>query len=247
MGPRLARTVTTKDGSGNITVEFLGQVVTARANRVITPAVDDVVLITWVSGVWVATAVLGVSAAAAPAYGVTDSQPPPSTTTTVRSTKTFAAKESRSWRPNFGGQWRTDNDDVYQGSYSSFGPYKGCWFYGSSIVNALSGATAVSGTIRVRRISGGSYSSQTVTLRELAVGSRPSGEPSFTNSFTGPSLKIGETESFALPSATLGRLISGATRGLGIYVAGSSPYVVLDGRAGFSGSGLLTLVTDRTT
>ena len=245
---RAAVVLTTKDASSNIQVELLGQVYVCRCSRALTPAVGDIVVLDRTrSGMWAATGLLFPSVPAAPAAippGERPPAPPPPKKTTVTKTTAYSATYSGTYRPQ--GGWRTDNDEVRQGSYAGDGPNQGLWTYGSAVTKALLGSTAVSGTLTVKRISGGVYAAQPISFYETAAGSKPGGAPSWVGgAFTTVNLKVGQQANITLPTAVIGRLISGATKGIGIST-GSSPYAVLAGRKTLSVSGRLIITSTRT-
>jgi len=232
LGALTGTAVTTKSGS-TCTVTIGDTDVTVQVARDLTVAVGDVLLVLRQGSAWWAISRLY---AAAPVAVVNDAAPIPKPTVT-HGTLVTAPVETRSYR---GSAWRTDVDDVRQGSYGGWGNHIGCAFYGSKL-RSLSGATVTGAGVRVRRLSGGVFGSQTATLRLVTQATRPSGAPTLTSSTTGPALAVGKTGSFTVPTAWAQAMVDGTAGGLAIYDAGGSPYIVLAGRSDWAAAFTLTV------
>ncbi|MCX3064196.1 hypothetical protein [Streptomyces beihaiensis] len=230
--------------------------VTARVVPGVTVAALDPVLILRRGAVYYVIAVLPgaptVTPTPAPAPDVTtdtgDSAPAPKPVTTT-GTLTCHPVATATYRD---GSWRSDGGstnsfDTYQGryAYSSFGRMTGCAFYGSKPAT-LSGATITKATVRLRRLSAGAYSGQRPTLRLVSQTTRPSGAPSLHESTTGPSLAVGDTDTFTLPDSWGQAMVDGTRGGLAIYVSSDDPYIRLAGRGSYSAAWTLTLYWRRT-
>lgn len=227
--------------AGLLPVAIGGTVVSVAANRDVTFAAQDRVLVVKAGGVWVA--VCRLDTAATDPTTVVNPDPPVVKPITTTGTRTFTPVETRSRQ---GSKWRTDNDDVYQGQYGGNGNHTGCAFYGSG-PRSLAGATVTSASIMVKRKNaGGVTAAQTTTLRLVTQKTRPSGAPTLTSSTTGPSLKWGQSATFAVPTSWAQAMVDGTAGGLAIFDSGGSPYVILDGRGAYGASFALTIRWRRT-
>jgi len=145
------------------------------------------------------------------------------------------------------GSWRSDGDptnsfDLYQGRYggSSFGRNTGCAFYGGK-PHTLNGATCTKATVKIKRLSAGDFAARAATLRLVSQTSRPGGAPTLNESTSGPSLKIGDSTTFTLPTSWGQSLIDGTRGGIAINIGSDSPYIHLAGRGSWSAAMTLTL------
>jgi hypothetical protein len=218
-----------------------GTTVNVRCARDITPATNDVLFLQRSGLYWVAVARLGTAAVAPPIGNVTPPDPKPSVTT---GRSTFGPVETRSYRSSgpYGVGWRTDNDDVYQGQYGGNGLHVGCAFYGDSVLS-LGGATVTGAWIQVRRHNGGGITAaQGTTLWLVTERFKPGGAPTRGASTGGPSLAWGQSATFGIPASWAQSMANGTAGGLAIYVAGGSPYVIMDGRGAYGPS--FTLIVD---
>lgn len=161
-----------------------------------------------------------------------------------QTTDTFNSNNSASWRYDFGGKWRTDTDNVYQGSWGGSGPYRGCYFYNaSSIRSALQadGDRIIDNfEIHLVRLSSGGYSqAKGIDAMLHAHDNQPGGEPQIVS---GPtrigSLAWGESGWFDLPNHWAEKIRDGQAGGIGV-ASGSDPYVILEGRNSGSSRGRL--------
>lgn len=144
--------------------------------------------------------------------------PPPSETT-----QSWTRTSSKSWRPNYGGQWY-DGSDVLQGKWSSWGVYKGLWFFGSSVRNTVNGKTIKRIRVKLSRANNSGYSSSVnAIIRPHGYSSQPTGEPSFLGSVThSVGFKWGESKWVTLPSSFHSYFANGQAYGIGIYTTSTS-------------------------
>lgn len=153
-----------------------------------------------------------------------DRPPPPPTTITT----TLTPKATGTAR---GGSVRGDTRDLYQGDWTGRGVNSGQAVYRAK---QLTG-TVTKVRLRVKRLDAGSYAAQTPTLR-LMTQSSLTGSPSWQASTAGPALKVGDSRTVTLPNSWGQKLITGQAGGIGVHVAGASPYIRIA-----SGSMQLTL------
>jgi phage minor structural protein len=165
------------------------------------------------------------------------SPPPPPPPQPV--TKTWTSTYSESWRPNFSGQWSggSTGRDVIQGEWAGYGIYKGYWFFGDAIKNAVQGKNI--SKIRVyltRNNSGGISSAQTAYIRLHNYASKPSSssEPSYVGSdYVTASFKWGEGKWVDVTSKFKDEFQAGTARGIMLYVnsTADSGYMRFSGTA----------------
>ena len=230
--------VTAVKASGLVSVKVGAQIVSAQADRDTTYAAGDPVVIGKIGSAYFAMGRYFVTSAGDIDPGNTDE--PPAAPPTTTGTTTFLPTETHSWRDTFGG-WRDDNDRIYQGEHGGAGNHIGCAFYGNQ-VKTLAGATVLSASIKAKRLSGGDFAAETTTLGHITEASRPTGEPTFGGSFTGPHLAVGATStSIAIDTSLAQSLVDGTYGGLGIHISGSTPYIILAGLSDYSGSFALTI------
>lgn len=222
--------------AGLCTATINGVNVVVQVARDLALFAGDAFLVAKAGSEWVAIQRLG-TAAPVPidAPGAT----PPPTNPTQKGTLVVAPVETRSYRS---GSWRTDNDDVYQGQFGGNGNHTGVAFMGSK-ARSLAGATVTKATIRVRRPdAGGANAAQATTLRLVTQATRPSGAPTLGSSTSGPSLRRGQTtDAFVIPTSWAQAMVDGTAGGLGFFVAGGSPYVILAGRSTWSAAFTMTI------
>lgn len=151
--------------------------------------------------------------------------PPPSSS--VRRSKTIIPSSTGTYRSG----WR-DGSELRQGDWNSgYGISLGAAFYGRQLKSLGADLTkARSAVLTYRRLSGGVFGAQSPTVWTLSQSSRPSGSPTRLLSSVADAVAVNRVESWTLPSNMLDQLLSGTAGGLGIYVASSSPYIVLAGR-----------------
>lgn len=210
--------------------------ITVQVARDLSVASGDVLLVLRQGSAWWAVQRLYGAAPAAVTNEVAP-QPKPST---VTGTLVCAPVETRSYR----GGWRTDTDDVRQGSYGGWGNHTGCAFYGAK-PRSLSGATVTSAKVRVSRLSGGTYAATGTTLRLVTQAYKPSGAPTLGSSTTGPSLAVGKSATFTIPTSWAQAMVDSTAGGLAVYDASGSPYVILSGRSDWSAAWTMTIKWSR--
>ncbi|QCX81041.1 hypothetical protein C9F11_37290 [Streptomyces sp. YIM 121038] len=161
--------------------------------------------------------------------GATDPSPP---TTPTRPPKTVTIS------PTASGSWRDGRPDDYassptQGTWTSRGPRRGGWFYGTAIASACSGKTVSSMKVKFTRKRGAGRNSRVpMHLYLHDHTSPPSGQLDLDD---GPEellrLSVGAKGTATLPASWRSQLASGAARGLAIYTTGSADYgAFTDGR-----------------
>ncbi|MER6534676.1 hypothetical protein ABT215_12875 [Streptomyces sp900105755] len=245
-GTGVVRGIAQSAVSGNACLVKVGGItVTARVATTLTIAVGNILLLARLASTYYVINVVP----AAPT--LTPSTPPPTDTTPVDTgdtppapkppvrtgTLTCVPTATACYRD---GSWRSDGDptnsfDLYQGRYggSSYGRNTGCAFYGSK-PHTLSGATCTKITVKIKRLSAGDYGARSATLRLVSQTSRPGGAPTLNESTSGPSLTIGSSTTFTLPTSWGQALIDGTRGGIGINVSSDDPYIHLAGRGSWS-------------
>jgi len=159
---------------------------------------------------------------------------------------TWNPTDSATWRTDYD-YWRTDNDDVYQGSWAGYGNYYGLYFYNSSSIRSVlqaDGGRVITNfrAYLVRKNSSHGYTSaQSVYAYLHNYDSQPGGIPTI---YSGPynvgSFTRGQAKWVDLPNSWAETLRDGTRRGIGFY-SGSSPYVILDGQNTSSNRGRLEI------
>jgi hypothetical protein len=237
-------TATAASASNLVAVSVSGTVITCNVVRGLTVASGDVVLIARTGAKWWVKNVL--YAAAPPAGPDGSDVAPPPKPVTVTGTLVVAPVETRSYRNSVYVGWRTDNDDVYQGSYGS-GNHIGCAFYGDK-PRSIRGSTVTRATLRVKRVSAGDYGAKTSTLFRITNKRKPGGSPTFYGGSTnGPRLAVNKTDtSFDVPTSWAQDLVDGNAGGLAIYDSSGSPYMRFAGRSSYSSAWTLTIKWKRT-
>lgn len=227
-------TATSVKSGSTFTVSINGKSTTAQALRDLTIAAGDVVALTKFGSQWLAVGRLYTAAPADPGNAAAP-DPTPATRSGV---STFAPVETRSYRNS---SWRTDNDNVYQGSFGS-GNHTGCAFYGNG-PRSLAGATVTGARIVAHRHNGGGITApQTTTMRLVTERFRPGGAPTLGASTTGPTLGWNATNTaFAVPTSWAQSMVDGSAGGLGFFVSGGSPYVILSGRSEYRPAFTITI------
>ena len=161
------------------------------------------------------------------------------------------ATSTATWRDEFGGKWRTDTDDPYQGEYSGYNDnYRGCWFYGTVIYDKLRSG----GVVRVptktlmrmkrRNTSHGSVGDSNVNIYGHGNASRPAGQPATVGGTSGVAitkLARGEEQNISIPSAWSYALAGGTIKGFMIYATSSSEYLIAEGKSIAAATGQLTI------
>ncbi|MFJ5644030.1 hypothetical protein [Streptomyces sp. NPDC093223] len=230
---------------GACLVKVGGIVVTARAATTLTIAAGNILLLAREASTYYAFAIVPAAPTSTPATPAPpDSAPvdtgdtPPAPKPVVRTgTLTCVPTATACYRD---GSWRSDGDptnsfDLYQGRYggSSYGRNTGCAFYGSK-PHTLAGASCTKITVKLKRLSAGDFAGRSATLRLISQTGRPGGSPTLNETTSGPSLGIGDTSTFTLPTSWGQALIDGTRGGIGISVSSDSPYIHLAGRGSWS-------------
>ena len=247
----------TAASSGACLIKVGGISVTARVATSLTVAVGNIVLIVRLGSTYYVTNVVPAAPTSTPATPAQpdnaqpdpgDVAPTPKPVTTT-GTLTCVPVATACYRD---GSWRSDGDptnsfDLYQGRYggSSYGRNTGVAFYGSK-PHTLNGATCTKATLRVQRLSAGDFAARAATLRLVSQTTRPSGAPTLNESTGGPSLTIGSSTTFTLPTSWGQALVDGSRGGIGINVGADSPYIHLAGRGSWSAAMTLTISWRRT-
>lgn len=178
LGPPFEATVTaTPAGSPTITVNAGG---TSRPAVVAypSPAIGDLVLLTWRGPVAYAIAKIGATPPPAPPAPGFGPQAPPGAA--ARGSETFAAVDSGTFQVGAGWNDRTFGRDVVQGPYGGRSS-SGAWFYGTSPA-MLTGRTITGARIYLpaRRRMGNYNDAATFHLYAHNSPGRPGGEPTRT-------------------------------------------------------------------
>lgn len=148
-------------------------------------------------------------------------------------------------RTYLNGRWRFDTTDMWQGSFSG-GNNTGVAFYGDQM-KQFKGSTILKATLDVTRVPGGSVTSQTATMWSVTEKTRPSGSPTLSGSFTGPSLAVGDTNpDFAVPLSVITDMANGTYGGLAVYDADGSPTMRFAGMGTYSPAFTLSIGWMRT-
>lgn len=149
-------------------------------------------------------------------------------------------------KPQFTGTYRggwRDGDELFQGDYGGYGLNTGAAFYGNAL-KALGAVTTKPYSIRVsyKRNRGGDFSAQQPRFYTLTQKVKPGGAPTKDDGpSSGTAVAVGKATSYVLPSTMALHLLNGTDGGLGIYLPGSNPYVVLAGRSDYAAAMTLTV------
>jgi hypothetical protein len=159
------------------------------------------------------------------------------------------ANSSASYRDGYGGMWRNDGDQVYQGEWTGNDNHRGLFFYGTQISDRLnlggSARTPTKMTIYLQRTgSGGIYGAVPIDLYPHVYATKPSGAPGIVTSQTAGAnivgLKTNQGATITLPALWYPVYTSGTYKGFAIYNTGSD-YAVLYGRSTNSAHGKITI------
>lgn len=170
---------------------------------------------------------------------------------------TVYASSSDSYRLGYGGMWRNDGDEVYQGDWTGNDNHRGLYFYGTGIYSKLSTGgvvrTPTKMTIYLKRLSTshGNNTGVGINLRGHVYASKPSGDPvgGMTNEGSDGDdivfLSRGEAATVTVPSSWYNNFVdANATNrleGLGVYGSASGDYAVMFGVSSGSSYGKLTI------
>jgi len=182
--------------------------------------------------------------------GVINVNTPPSNSRFLLASPTVVyANSSASYRDGYGGMWRNDGDQVYQGEWTGNDNHRGLFFYGTQIADRLNmgsvARTPTKMTIYLQRTgSGGIYGAVPIDLYPTALATKPAGAPAIVTSQTAGQnivgLKTNQGATVTLPALWYPVYTSGVYKGFAIYNAGSD-YAVLYGRSTNSAHGKLTI------
>jgi hypothetical protein len=159
------------------------------------------------------------------------------------------ANSSASYRDGYGGMWRNDGDQVYQGEWTGNDNHRGLFFYGTQISDRLNlgsvARTPTKMTIYLQRTgSGGIYGAVPIDLYPTALATKPSGVPAIVTTQTAGSnivsLKTNQGATITIPALWYPVYTTGVYKGFAIYNTGSD-YAVLYGRSTNSAHGKLTI------
>ena len=199
-----------------------------------TPAVGDIVNMTWLAGYAYASKVPATPPQNNPSTGV--SAPPGGAATS--GTTTFAASDSSTWSsPNGWGSWR-GGSDVYEGDGGS-GALTGAWFYGSGPTQLNDGRTISGGRVTVGpRLAEGNYTAAlTGQLWTHSSATRPGGDVSLLN---GPvSITVQPWQGLATYTLTQA-MAQDLVNGGGLCITGG-PYLGFQGVTGNAQSGAVSI------
>jgi phage minor structural protein len=153
----------------------------------------------------------------------------PNAGTTSTTTTTWTATSTQSWRDAYGG-WRSDNNYVYQGEYSSYGNHRGCAFFNySDIQSKLAGKTVKNVQLYLSRRAGGTNAAQAVNVYTHNLTSA-SGTPVLTlHKSSAGSYSVGQAKWITIPNSVGDSLKSGTAKGIALYSSSGSPYMTFDG------------------
>jgi hypothetical protein len=182
--------------------------------------------------------------------GVINSASPPTTNRFLLASPTVIyANSSASYRDGYGGMWRNDGDQVYQGEWTGNDNHRGVFFYGTQIQTRLNtgsvARTPTKMTIYMQRTgSGGIYGSVPIDLYPTTQGTKPAGAPVIVTSQTRGAnivgLKPNQGATITIPSSWYPVYTSGTYKGFAVYNAGSD-YAIMYGRSANSAHGKLTI------
>lgn len=199
------------------------------------PAVNDVVILSWNAAVPTALAKVTTTAGAAAPYAPVAAQ-----ASSTSGTSTYPATDSASWTPTFGAwdAWAGGGGNLYQGGASYGGPSNGAWFYNGA-AGELSGRTIARIQFRIgARRNIGSYNSP-VAFHFYAHSSanRPAGDVARTSGPYDVTVQPGQgAATIDLPLSFAATLQSGG----GIGISGES-YAGMAGRYTQPDSGTLQI------
>lgn len=141
--------------------------------------------------------------------------------------------------PSSQGAWRDGGLDSgqppTQGAWPTYPhPYTGAWFW-SGAAAACAGNTVQSMTLRIARTASrhGSYGSVRPQLYLLAASSAGGSTPTLGDGpVPGPSLGLGASGTFAVPSSWQSAIATGAAGGIGMFAPTGSQYLIATASCG---------------
>lgn len=167
------------------------------------------------------------------------------------------ANSSDSYRLGYGGMWRNDGDEVYQGDWTGNDNHRGLYFYGTKIYDALNTGgvvrTPTKVTIYLKRMSTshGNNTGVGINLRGHIYQTKPSGDPvgGMTNEGSDGDdivfLSRGEAATVTIPSSWYNNIVDSTAanriEGFGVYGSTSGDYAVMYGTSSGSSYGKITL------
>lgn len=170
---------------------------------------------------------------------------------------TISPSDSGSYRLGYGGMWRNDGDEAYQGDWTGNDNHRGLYFYGSTIYTKLSTGgvvrTPTKVTIYLKRLSTshGNNTGVGINLRGHIYQTQPSGDPvgGLTNEAGDGDdivfLSRGEAATVTVPSSWYNNIVDATAanriEGFGIYGSTTGDYAVLYGKSAGSSYGKLTI------
>ncbi len=171
---------------------------------------------------------------------------------------TVYADSSDSYRLGYGGMWRNDGDDVYQGDWTGNDNHRGLFFYGTKIYDAVSKGgvvrTPTKMTIYMKRTgSGGNNAGVGINLNGHKFQVKPSGDPigSMVNEGSDGNdivyLSPNEGATITIPSSWYNNFVvadpnnTDRLEGLAVYGSSNSDYAIMYGRGNSSSNGKVTI------
>lgn len=236
----LKATATAAKVGTTVTASINGTVVTVQVLRDLPVAAGDVLLVQRMGSEWFA---IGRAYPSPPATPANDTAPDPKPST-VSGRLVVPPVSTGSYRASTS-TWRTDTEDIIQGSYGGYGNHFGAAFYGN-LPRSLDGATVTSAKAQIRRQVGGSPGPLATTLALFAESSRPAGAPTVLATTPGPAMATGDLRlSVEILTTWAQQIVDGTAGGIGVYDADGTPYVRLSGRGSWSPAFTLTLFWTR--
>lgn len=167
------------------------------------------------------------------------------------------ANSSDSYRLGYGGMWRNDGDEVYQGDWTGNDNHRGIYLYGTKIYDALNAGgvvrTPTKATIYLKRLSTshGNNTGVGINLRGHIYQTKPSGDPvgGMTNEGSDGDdivfLSRGEAATVTIPSSWYNNIVDATSanriEGFGVYGSATGDYAVMYGVSSGSSYGKVTL------
>jgi hypothetical protein len=167
------------------------------------------------------------------------------------------ANSSDSYRLGYGGMWRNDGDEVYQGDWTGNDNHRGIYLYGTKIYDALSVGgvvrTPTKATIYLKRLSTahGNNTGVGINLRGHIYQTKPSGDPvgGMTNEGSDGDdivfLSRGEAATVTIPSSWYNNIVDATSanriEGFGVYGSTTGDYAVMYGVSSSTSYGKVTL------
>lgn len=139
--------------------------------------------------------------------------------------------------------YRNGSRDDYQGGVpaqsqfgsSSYGPWRGGWFYGSALVTAMNAKPVKSAQLRLDRenSSHGQWGKVRVSVYAHNSLTPPRGQLNFVGGpWRGPSLSLGASEWWSIPREAINLLRANTAKGFGVYATDPDEYVIFEAGCG---------------